>query len=67
MLGRTAVGDVRMASSFREITAPNVWLRPVRGTSHVLDESCRCENVRHSVYPRRQWVVKMKFEITQHQ
>ena len=26
MLGRKAVGDVRMASSFREVTASSVWL-----------------------------------------
>ena len=26
VLGRTTVGDARMTSSFREITAPNVWL-----------------------------------------
>ena len=26
MFGRTALGDVRMASSFREITTSSVWL-----------------------------------------
>ena len=64
VLGRTVVEDIRMASSSSGYNDIQRVARPVRGSSHVLDESCRCENVRHPIYPRRQWVVEMKVEIT---